>query len=112
MHEMSVAEGIMRIAVDAMNKNDCSTIKTIGLRLGEMSGVEIEALTFAFDVIKRDTPARDARLKIDRIPITAQCNRCLKTFRVERYNFLCPECDGVLILQTGRELQVEFVDVE
>ena len=112
MHEMSVAEGIMRIAVDAMNKNDCSTIKTIGLRLGEMSGVEIEALTFAFDVIKRDMPARDARLKIDRIPITAQCNRCLKTFQVERYNFLCPECDGVLILQTGRELQVEFVDVE
>lgn len=112
MHEMSVAEGILKIAVDVMHKNHCRTIKAIGLKLGEMSGVELEALSMAFDVITRGTPADGALLKINRIPITAQCNRCHKNFRVRHYNFLCPECDGVLILKTGRELQVEFVDVD
>ena len=112
MHEMSVAEGILKIAFDVMNKNDCSTIRAIGLKLGDMSGVELESLTLAFNVLIRDTPARDARLNINRVPITAQCNKCLKTFNVEHYNFLCPECDGVLILKSGRELQVEYVDVD
>ena len=77
-----------------------------------MSGVELESLNMAFDVITRGTPAEDATLKINRIPITAQCNRCQKIFRVEHYNFFCPECDGVLILKSGRELQVEYVDVD
>ena len=112
MHEMSIAESILKIAVDAMNKNNCSTIRAVGLKVGEMSGVELESLTFAFDVLTRDTPAHNARLKINRIPLTAQCNKCGKTFHVDHYNFLCPECDGVLILKTGRELQVEFVDVD
>ena len=102
----------MRIAVDVMKKNHCSTIKAIGLKLGEMSGVEFESLNMAFDVITRGTPADGALLKINRVPITAVCNRCQKNFRVEHYNFFCPECDGVLILRSGRELQVEFVDVD
>ena len=112
MHEMSIAEGILKIAVDTMNQNDCSTISAIGLKVGDMSGVELESLTFAFNVLVQNTPAHHAQLKINRVPITARCNKCGKTFRVDRYNFLCPECDGVLILQTGRELQVEFVDVD
>ena len=112
MHEMSVAEGILKIAFDVMNKNHCSTIRSIGLKVGEMSGVELESLTMAFTVLTRGTPADGAQLKINRVPITAVCNQCHKTFRVDRYNFFCPECDGVLILQSGRELLVEFVDVD
>ena len=112
MHEMSIAEGILKIAFDVMNKNNCSTIRSIGLKVGEMSGVEIESLTMAFNVLTKNSPADGALLKINRVPITAVCNKCRKTFHVDRYNFFCPECDGVLILQTGRELLVEFVDVE
>lgn len=112
MHEMSVVDGILKIAVDVMKKNHCRSIKAIGLKVGEMSGVELEALNLAFDVITRGTPAEGAALRINRIPITAQCNRCQKIFRVRHYNFFCPECDGVLILKSGRELQVEYVDVD
>ena len=113
MHEMSIAEGILKIAVDIMEKNNCSTIGAIGLKVGDMSGVELESLNLAFSVLVRDTPARNALLKIERVPVTAQCNRCLKTFRVEHFNFRCPECDdGVLILKSGRELLVEYVDVD
>ena len=109
---MSVAEGILKIAFDVMNQNHCSKISAIGLRLGEMSGVELEALRMAFDVLTRNSPAEHAELKIERIPIIAECNQCGKSFRVERFNFFCSECGGVLILKSGRELQVAFVDVD
>ncbi len=112
MHEAALAENILNIAFEAAQKNHAAKIFKIGLRLGEMAGVEVEALNFSFDVLKKNPPAEDAKLVIERVPITAACNSCGKIFRLERYNFFCPECDGVLILKSGRELLVDFVDCE
>ena len=112
MHEASLAEGILKIAFDVAAENHAKKISAIGLKLGEMSGVEVEALQFSFDVMKKNTAAENAALKIQRVPITAQCNKCGKNFTVERYTFFCPECNGILILKSGRELLVEYVDCE
>ena len=112
LHEATLAENILSIALDAAKQNHATKIFKVGLTLGEMAGVEVEALTLSFDVLKKNTPAACAELVIKRVPISATCNKCGKTFRLERYNFFCPECDGVLILQSGRELLVDFVDCE
>lgn len=112
MHEATLAENILNIALAAAEQNHAAKVFTVGLTLGEMAGVEVEALTLAFDVLKKNTPANDARLAIKRVPICAACNKCGKVFTLERYNFFCPECDGVLILQSGRELLVDFIDCE
>lgn len=112
MHETTLAENILNIALDAAKQNHATKIFKVGLTLGAMAGVEVEALKLSFDVLKKDTPAVCAELVIKRVPINATCNKCGKTFQLERYNFFCPECDGVLILQSGRELLVEFVDCE
>ena len=112
MHEATLAENILNIAFEAAEQNHAEKILAIGLTLGEMAGVEVEALNLSFDVLKKNTPADGAELKIKRVPIEATCNKCGKTFRLEGYNFFCPECDGILILQSGRELLVEFVDCE
>ena len=112
MHEATLAENILSIALTATRENHAAKIFKVGLTLGEMAGVEVEALQMSFDVLKKNSPANDAELVINRVPISATCNKCGKTFRLERYNFFCPECDGVLLLQSGRELLVDFVDCE
>ena len=112
MHEATLAENILNIAFDAAKQNHAEKIFKIGLTLGEMAGVEVEALNLSFDVLKKNTPADGAELVIKRVPISATCNKCGKNFQLERYNFFCPECDGILILQSGRELLVDFVDCE
>lgn len=112
MHEMSLAESILEIAQSAAAENHAQKISAIGLKLGEMAGVEVDALNFSFDILKKNTIAENAVLKINRVPIQAQCNKCGKIFTVESYNFFCPECEGILILKSGRELLVEFVDCE
>lgn len=112
MHEATLAENILNIAIDAAKKNSAEKIFSVGLTLGQMAGVEVEALRLSFDALKKNSPAEDAALVINRVPLTAVCDRCGKTFQLERYNFFCPECDGVLILQTGRELLIDFVDCE
>ena len=112
MHEASLAENILKIAQDVAAENHAEKISEIGLKLGDMAGVEVDALNFSFDVMKKNTIAENATLKINRVPIQAQCNKCGKIFTVEHYNFFCPECEGILILKSGRELLVEFVDCE
>ncbi len=112
MHEATLAENILNIALEAAEQNHATKIFKVGLTLGEMAGVEVEALTLSFDVLKKNTPADGAELVINRIPIRATCNKCGKSFRLANYNFFCPECDGILILKSGRELLVDFVDCE
>ena len=112
MHEMAIAEGILNIAFDYAEKNQASKITKITLKLGEMSGVEIEALNVSFDVLTKGTIAEGAELEVKRVPLMGKCNKCGKEFHIEQYNFFCPECDGILILQSGRELQVESLDME
>ena len=112
MHEMSLAECILKIALDVAAENHAKKISAVGLKLGEMAGVEVEALKFSFNIIKKSTVAENAELKINHVPIIGACNKCGKTFKVESYNFFCPECDGILILKSGRELLVEFVDCD
>lgn len=112
MHEATLAENILEIALEAAEQNHATKIFAVGLTLGKMAGVEVEALTMSFDVLKKNTPADNAELKIKRVPIQATCNKCGKSFRLDNYNFFCPECDGILILESGRELLVDFVDCE
>ena len=112
MHEAALAESILKIAVDTADKNSAKKITAVGLKLGDMAGVEIEALNLSFKVLTQDTMAQGAELKINRVPVTAECNKCGKVFKISHYNFFCPECEGILILKSGRELLVEYVDCE
>ena len=112
LHEMAIAEGILNIAFDYAAQNNSTKINKITLKIGEMSGVEIEALNLSFDVLTKNTIAEGAELIVNKIPLIGQCNKCGKEFHIEQYNFFCPECDGILILKSGRELQVESLDME
>ena len=113
MHEMAIAEGILDIALDYAEKNSASRIVEVGLRLGEMSGVETESLEMAFRMITSGTPAEGAKLSIVHVPLVGRCSKCGKDFPVERYSFWCPECgDGVLVIVSGREMQVEYLEVD
>ena len=113
MHEMSIAEGILDIALEAMKANDASVIQSIQLDLGRMSGVEADALLFCFDSITKGTPAEGATLEITFKDIEGRCFDCGTVFKVENYKFLCPKC-GSRIVQTvsGKQLQVTSVDIE
>ena len=60
MHEMAIAEGILDIALDYAHENKAQRIDRIHLLLGELSGVETEALSLAFSSMQRGTIAENA----------------------------------------------------
>ena len=41
------------------------------------------------------------------------CSKCGKEYHIEHYDFWCPECEnGVLTTISGREMQVEYLEVD
>ena len=53
MHEMSIAEGILDVALDTLRQHDASVIHSVQLDLGLMSGVEPDSLLFCWEAVTR-----------------------------------------------------------
>ena len=77
-----------------------------------MAGVEEEALRFCFSALVLGTLAENAELSIKRVPLVGRCGICDYEKPIENYNFICPRCGGGLSVVSGRELRVEYVEME
>jgi len=113
MHELSIAQSLLKIAVDNCKKEGYKGIELIKVKIGRASGIMPDALSFAFDAVKIDTIAEKATLTIDEIPVSGFCESCKNSFTVdEAFVLFCPRCGGVSIrVETGHELHVYEMDV-
>lgn len=113
MHEMSLCESIVQIIEDNARNQGFSRVRTVWLEIGELSGVEMEAMRFGFEVISRDTMADGARLEIVELPGLAWCMQCQKTVPTHRRFDPCPECGGFQLQVTGGdEMRIKELEVE
>jgi hydrogenase nickel incorporation protein HypA/HybF len=112
MHELSLAQGIIDIAVAEATKHHAAAVKTIKLRLGEFTAVAREALEFSFEVAKRGTPAESAVLEIEAVELKTLCPRCgIVGCPTEDFCLTCSRCSDPVEILAGREMQVEYVDL-
>ena len=112
MHELALAQSILEISEAEARKRQAVAIRKIKLKLGDFTGVVREALEFSFDALKGDTLARGGELEIESVPLEIRCPQCQVVTRVEEFCFLCPDCGAPAEVVAGRELQVEFIEVE
>ncbi len=113
MHEMSIAQSILKIVVPQAERNGAKKIKTIRIRAGELRGIVQEQLSFLFDFVAKDTIAEGATLDIERVPIKSVCNACKHQFMVEEYEFICPECESKDVdTIEGMELDIKEIEIE
>lgn len=113
MHEMSIAQSVLDIAVGEMQERAATSIRKIKISIGEFSGVVKEALDFAFDVLKPGTAANAAEIEIEVLPLTAECETCGPAVcRLNDLNLSCPGCGGTVRLTGGREMRVDYLDLE
>lgn len=112
MHELSIAQNILDIVQQYVPASDSRNVKTVRMKVGELSGVVTESLEFCFGAIIMGTHLEGARLDIEQIPLQTECKQCAKLFRVEENNFRCPTCGSDdLSIVSGRELQVTEIEL-
>jgi hydrogenase nickel incorporation protein HypA/HybF len=112
MHEMSLAEGVVQLIEDAARDQAFAKVTTVWLEIGQLSGVEVEAMKFCFDVVTRDGIADGARLEIIALPGTGWCMKCSKTVPMSEVFGECPECGSHQMQVTGgTEMRVKELEV-
>lgn len=111
MHEVSIMQSALTSATDELRKSGARKITRIRLRVGVLSGVVPEALEFAFAALRTGTPAAEADLEIVRAPAFLRCLDCGKITEKVEMSFVCPACDGALIVDHGGR-QLELTQLE
>ena len=112
MHEFGIAESVLNAALEAARKNGSAKVELVRLRVGALSGVVEEALTFAFSALAQDTPAQGAQLVVEPIPVTCYCEACSREFEAPRFAYRCPVCQTLSQeVRRGRELELVSIEV-
>jgi hydrogenase nickel incorporation protein HypA/HybF len=112
MHEVSIALSLLDIIEKKCREEGCQTVESVKVRVGKASGVQPEAFSFAFEVVKKDTLARNARFMIDLIPLGGTCSACGNRFTTEEaYILECPAC-GSPSLQVTQGYELDIVEME
>ena len=113
MHELSIAHSILAIAEKAVPADTPGIISAVNLQIGELSGIETEALVFAFQAVRADTRLSGAELQIENVPGEAACQACGTVFHLPGFGEPCPTCHSYSLRITGgREMKVLSITVE
>jgi hydrogenase nickel incorporation protein HypA/HybF len=112
MHEMSLCEGILQVIEAESQKQQFTEVKQVVLDIGVLSGVEITALEFAFDVVMRGSVAEKATLKINEIEAQAWCMPCSESVKIKQRYDACPNCESYqLQVSSGDEMKIKELEV-
>ena len=113
MHEMSIAQSLVALLREEMEKAGALTLRSVRLEIGQMSAIVPDALSFGFQVVTADTDLEGAELIMDIVPLRGSCRDCGGSFDIENYAFECPLCGGSEIdTLSGQELAVKEITVD
>jgi hydrogenase nickel incorporation protein HypA/HybF len=110
---LGIAESILqRVAAEGERRPGARFLK-VGVRVGELSGVDPEALSFGFEMLVKDTPWDPLALEIQYCPRRQRCSACRYEFTAPDSVTECSQCGHALTeCVGGDELDVVFMELE
>jgi hydrogenase nickel incorporation protein HypA/HybF len=113
MHELGIATSVLQEARQEAQRHAGARLRKIRLRVGELSGVNAEALRFGFEVLARESKLEPLELEIESCPRRQRCPACGLTFTVAKYDLTCPACGNAQTeFVSGDELEVASLELE
>jgi len=113
MHEMGIANSILEATQKEADRHPGSRACKVGVRIGEMTAIDMESLRFCFDALTRDTELDGLELEIEWCPRRHRCWNCDGVFVVTNHDCRCPKCASLdTVCIGGEELELSYVEVE
>ena len=113
MHEQSIVESILNLALQNAEKAEARKIVSISLVVGDYTGVVEDAVDFYFGFLSKNTIAAGAKINYTHVPGQLRCRDCDILFPLQKHDYHCPECEGKRVeIVGGRELYIETMEVE
>jgi hydrogenase nickel incorporation protein HypA/HybF len=87
-------------------------VLALGVKIGELSGVDSESLRFCFDALVQDTDLAPLTLEIEHLPWRNRCRQCAHDFAVRDYRTECPQCGSSdTEIASGKELEFAYMEI-
>jgi hydrogenase nickel incorporation protein HypA/HybF len=113
MHELSITQQILDIALKHGKENQAEKITDLYLVIGELSSVIDESVQFYWEMIAKNTTCEDAKLHFVRKPAIFKCLDCSLEYHLNNGELApCPTCQSnrMDILQ-GKEFHLESINI-
>ena len=111
MHEYSIVGALLEQVGELAARRDATAVHRLEVRIGELSGVEVELLETAFELFRERTICAGATLEVRPVPARWTCPRC--DGPIARGAALrCPDCAAPARLVEGDEIILDRVEME
>lgn len=113
MHELSITESILEIALRHAEEAEAKTITDIHLVIGKLSSIIDDSVQFYWDIVSDGTAAQGAVLHFRRVRIEIACKACGECYHPEELDLSCPACGSRDVrIVAGEEFRLEAIEVE
>ncbi len=110
MHELSIADAIVRIALAHAGE---AKIESVEVKVGHLRQVVPDALAFAFTLVSEGTRAEGAELVMEVVPAAGVCRICGTESELPGFPLACAACGSLEVeLVRGEELLVDALTME
>jgi len=113
MHELSVTESLLELALSHAVKAQASKVTQLNLVIGRLSSIVDDSVQFYWDTIAEDTLCEGAILKFERKPAVLHCVDCATDYSIEKELTPCPQCGGLhTTIVSGEEFYLDSIEIE
>jgi hydrogenase nickel incorporation protein HypA/HybF len=112
MHELSITQNILEMAIAEAEKHNARQISKIKLKLGQLTQVVPDCVQFYLDLLGKETIAEGVKLEVDIVPLVIECKGCGTTRQLKSYDFVCQDCGQPTDVVSGRELYIDSIEIE
>lgn len=112
MHELTIAENIIKVISDRIAGTAVTSVSVIHVSIGVFSGVEKDSLTSAFSVLPRNRVFRDTTLIVEEPQLVVHCDSCQSdTTVLEGLSLHCGTCGSSMTnIVSGKEMMIERIE--
>ena len=114
MHELSIAMSMVEMAEEEATRRGGVKVFALHLKLGQLSGVVIDALVFSYEIACQGTTLEGSQLIIEEIPVVVYCPNCQAETLLASLQRFCCGTSGTLTPEVvrGKELEVVAMEIQ
>ena len=111
MHEYSIVQALVERVDAEARARQATAVHRLSIRIGELSGVEVELLTTAYETFRERTVCESAELHVTMVAAQWECPACRRA--IGRGDLLsCPICAVPARLAQGDEIMLDRIEME
>jgi hydrogenase nickel insertion protein HypA len=111
MHEYSVVQALVERVDAEVRARRASAVHRLSIRIGELSGVDAELLTTAYQTFRERTICEGAELDVRMVPARWECPQCGRAVCPGDV-LTCPACALPARLAEGDEIMLDRIEME